>query len=208
MYKEILSFIKEANKSVEISDERLKVLEMAVNQIRNHFNDEQLPSLVFVCTHNSRRSQFSHIWAEVLAYHHGMNGHFTIQSAGTEKTACNPRTIASLDRAGFDIATQTTGENPVYHCRFAEDAPPVKLWSKTLDDEAISRPLISIMTCSHADENCPFVPGAVERIKLMYDDPKISDDTPDEEETYDERSMQIAAELFWIFSKLKADYSV
>ena len=51
------------------------------------------------------------------------------------------------------------------------------------------------MTCSNADQSCPMVEGMAERISLMYNDPKISDGTPQESDAYDERSLQIAAEM-------------
>ena len=58
------------------------------------------------------------------------------------------------------------------------------------------------MTCSDADENCPYIPKAEKRIPLRYDDPKSYDDTPIESEKYDERSLQIASEIFYVFSQI------
>lgn len=203
MYPELKKFIREAVKSQKPDESRMKEIRTAAEQISRYINQKPLPSLIFVCTHNSRRSQFSQIWAEVMQHYHGLEEEFYVQSAGTETTACNPRTVASLERAGFEIASRDIAENPVYHCRYDENAEPVRLWSKTLDDEVVKRPLIAVMTCSHADANCPLVPGALERVKLMYEDPKLSDDTSAEEQTYDERSMQIAAELHELFRLLK-----
>jgi len=59
------------------------------------------------------------------------------------------------------------------------------------------------MTCSDADENCPFIPGAELRLPLTYDDPKAADDTPQEAARYDERLRQIGRELFFALSLLK-----
>ena len=59
------------------------------------------------------------------------------------------------------------------------------------------------MTCSHADENCPFIPGAEKRIPVRYDDPKAFDNTPQQEEKYEERSNQIATEMLYVFSQIK-----
>jgi arsenate reductase (thioredoxin) len=61
----------------------------------------------------------------------------------------------------------------------------------------------AIMTCSQADKNCPFIPGASLRIAIPYDDPKDFDGTPQEEAKYDERTRQIAREIFYAFSQLK-----
>jgi len=62
----------------------------------------------------------------------------------------------------------------------------------------------AIMTCSQADEGCPFVPGAEKRIPITYDDPKEFDNTPQQSEKYKERSIQIASEMFYVFSKIKS----
>ena len=61
----------------------------------------------------------------------------------------------------------------------------------------------AVMTCSHADENCPFIPGAEERIALTFEDPKEFDGTPLQTTKYLERSMHIATELYYVFSKIK-----
>ncbi len=59
------------------------------------------------------------------------------------------------------------------------------------------------MTCSDADENCPFIPGAEFRLPLTYEDPKEADDTPYEESRYDERVRQIGVEMMYVFQQLK-----
>jgi len=59
------------------------------------------------------------------------------------------------------------------------------------------------MTCSQADEGCPFIAGAEKRIPITYDDPKVFDTTPLQEEKYAERSLQIAAELIYVFLNSK-----
>ena len=53
------------------------------------------------------------------------------------------------------------------------------------------------MTCSDADENCPFIPGAEMRLPLTYEDPKEADDKPEERAVYDERVRQIGREIFY-----------
>ena len=58
----------------------------------------------------------------------------------------------------------------------------------------------AVMTCSEADEACPIVFGATVRISLPYEDPKVADNTPEEEARYDERCRQIATEMFYVLS--------
>lgn len=60
------------------------------------------------------------------------------------------------------------------------------------------------MTCSDAERNCPFVPGAEKRIAITYDDPKAFDGTESQAAKYVERATQIATELFYVFSQLNA----
>jgi protein-tyrosine phosphatase/arsenate reductase len=59
------------------------------------------------------------------------------------------------------------------------------------------------MTCSDADENCPFIPGVELRIGSTYEDPKAYDGTDLQNEKYIERSLQIARECLYVFSKLR-----
>lgn len=155
--------------------------------------------LVFICTHNSRRSHLTQIWATVAAAVHGVPA--ACYSGGTEVTAFNPRAVAALERAGFDI-TNPGGDNPHYIVRFATDAPGIVCFSKTYDDDTNpTSGFCAVMTCDDADKNCPFIPGAT-RIPVRYEDPKVSDGTPEESVRYDERTRQIAAEMFYVMHKV------
>ena len=61
----------------------------------------------------------------------------------------------------------------------------------------------AIMTCSQADGGCPFIAGAEKRIPITFEDPKAFDNTPQQKEKYEERSFQIATEMFYVFSQIK-----
>ena len=159
-----------------------------------------IPQLNFICTHNSRRSQLSQVWANVVADFYGYN--VNCYSGGTEITACNERTIASFERMGFTLLNPG-GENPHYELSYHENKTPIVLFSKIYNDFPNPKNnFAAVMTCSHADKNCPFIPGSDKRIALPYEDPKAADDTPKEAETYDERSLQIAAEMKYVFCDL------
>lgn len=152
--------------------------------------------LNFICTHNSRRSHLAQIWAAVAAAHYGLDRVQTF-SGGTEATALNPRAVAALERAGFRIECPA-GDNPRYRVSFSDNAPPLVCFSKTYDHPDNPRSqFAAIMTCSDADENCPFIPGVALRLPLTYDDPKAADGTPQEAARYDERVRQIGRELFF-----------
>ena len=62
----------------------------------------------------------------------------------------------------------------------------------------------AIMTCSQADGGCPFIAGAEKRIPITFEDPKAFDNTPQQAEKYTERSLQIATELFYVFSQINS----
>ena len=61
-----------------------------------------------------------------------------------------------------------------------------------------------MMTCSHADENCPLVIGAAARISITYDDPKEFDGTAEEEVKYQERVHEIGREILYAFANVNA----
>ena len=143
------------------------------------------------------------VWAAVAAHYFGM-GYVRTYSGGTEVTAFNPRALAALERAGFRIE-DPGGENPHYLIHFAplaiETASPLECWSKTYDDpDNPGSAFAAVMTCSQADADCPFIPGASSRISLPYDDPKEADGTRGEAERYDERLRQIGRELFFVMA--------
>jgi hypothetical protein len=59
------------------------------------------------------------------------------------------------------------------------------------------------MVCSDADQACPIVYGAEERISLPFEDPKAYDGTADEIEEYDKTCRLIATEMFYVMSLVK-----
>lgn len=184
-----------------IPPSRREILEELVQYIQHKLDRGEPVNLNFICTHNSRRSQLSQIWAKVAAAYHGIR--VKTFSGGTEATAFNERAVASIKRSGFAVSASGEG-NPVYTVSFADDCQPLRCFSKRFDDPENQVPhFAAIMTCSDADENCPFIPGAEKRIPVRYDDPKAFDGTPGEAGKYDERSMQIAAEMFYVFSRVK-----
>ena len=184
-----------------LSEERKTVLTELINYIQQQRNAGKEVHLNFICTHNSRRSQFSQIWAQTAAYYYGVNAQ--CYSGGVEVTAFNERAVESIKRSGFKVEKSGEG-NPKYAVYFANDASPLLAYSKIYDDTANAKiGFAAIMTCAHADDNCPYIPGADKRIPIRYNDPKAFDDTPLEALKYDERSKEIANELFYTFSQIK-----
>lgn len=186
----------------EIPDERKAKLEEIAAYVRQQKADGESAQLTFICTHNSRRSHMSQVWAMTAAYHYGIGDQFRSYSGGTEATAFNENAIAALERAGFQIYNPG-GENPHVMVSAGNQIPEMECFSKTYDD--IINPasdFAAVMTCSDADKNCPIVPGAEERFSIPYEDPKVSDGTPEEASTYDERCAQIGREIFYLMSQI------
>ena len=158
--------------------------------------------LTFICTHNSRRSHFGQVWAQVAAHHHGIDSLVTTYSGGTEATAMNPRAVAALRRAGLDVHPALLSENPKYAVHYAPNREPMVCFSKVYGD-AETNPTSgfgAVMTCSQADKGCPLVYGSAARFSTPYVDPKVSDGTPDEIKTYDERCAEIARDMLYAMS--------
>jgi len=182
---------------IPIPDNRKLILDKFKDYIQNKLEIGETPRLNFICTHNSRRSQFSQIWAQTAAAFFAID--VECFSGGVELTAFNERAVASILRCGFKVEKE--GEiNPKYSVYYDTKSKPIVAFSKLFDDTP--SPFAAVMTCAHADENCPFIPAAECRIPVRYDDPKAFDDTALEAEKYDERSIQIASEMFYVFRNL------
>lgn len=161
--------------------------------------------LVFICTHNSRRSQLAQVWAATAASFHGLP--VRCWSAGTEVTEVAPPVIDALEHAGFRIDgaggfedLQGFPRQNEFIVNWGDAIESVVLYSKSIDDpDNPTGGFAAIMVCSDADENCPFVPGADQRFSLPYRDPKTADGSDQEERIYRRRSEEIAREMFRLF---------
>jgi protein-tyrosine phosphatase/arsenate reductase len=182
--------------------ERKILLETISVYIADKLKDRQPVRLVYICTHNSRRSHFGQVWAKIAADHYGLKNISTF-SGGTEATAFHINALNALKRTGLVIRQMTEGKNPAYQVFHDEKLEPSLCFSKVYNDVTNPNQAFAvIMTCSDAEENCPFIPGAELRTGTTYDDPKIFDGTPLQDEKYDERCRQIAREIFYVFSKV------
>jgi hypothetical protein len=186
-----------------IEPSRKTELQRAAAFIRQRMEQGKSADLTFVCTANSRRSHLAQIWAQTAAAYYGLPN-VTTYSGGTEVAACNIRTIRALRRAGFSIVQSTGGINPVYLAQYSETRPAVKMYSKVYSaEENPQKEFAALFCCDQAAESCPVVKGAGLRLPIPYVDPKASDNSPAEEATYDERSRQIAREMFYLMSAVK-----
>ncbi|HTF21289.1 MAG TPA: hypothetical protein VK658_24600 [Chryseolinea sp.] len=204
IYSPIIKHLDQYQKEFDrIPEDRRKALKRLALFIEEKRNSGGKAELIFICTHNSRRSHIAQIWAQTAAAYYSISGVVTY-SGGTEATAFNPRAVKAMSDIGFKIIDTTGGENPLYEIRFADDTPAIKAFSKKYDsDKNPKQGFGAIMTCSQADQNCPVVLGAALRIATPYDDPKDFDGTPQESEKYTERTHEIGRDILYAFSLVK-----
>lgn len=190
--------------SVEtISEERKKILQPLVDFIQKKVANKEEIRINFICTHNSRRSLMAQIWAQTLAFHFNLKNIYCY-SGGTEATAVFSEVIETMQSSGFEVEAISKGKNPVYSIKYAANEPPIIGFSKEFDIDFNPRSsFAAVMTCSHAEENCPFIAGAEKRVPIPYDDPKLFDNSPQKAEKYSERSRQIATELLYVFAQIE-----
>ena len=200
IFPALLEKIQEV-KELQIPAQRKEILQPLIEFIQRKKNNGKPVRLNFICTHNSRRSQLAQVWARAISSYYEIET--ACFSGGTEETAFFKNAIEALKRAGFQINSEK-GENPKVEVRFSENEESLFCYSKVFDaPENPSDNFAAVMTCSHADENCPFIPGADARVALDYADPKEFDNSPLAAQKYDERSNQIASEMIYVFENIK-----
>lgn len=202
MFKNIEEHIEIIAK-MPVSEERKLILQPLAEYIQKKVEADERINLNFICTHNSRRSHLSQIWAQVMAEHFNIQNVYCY-SGGTEATAMFPKVAETLQSQGMEIQKLCDTENPVYAVKYAENAHPVICFSKKYDDafNPVSG-FAAVMTCSNADAGCPFIAGAEKRVAVKFEDPKSSDGTHEMDRTYYERSLEIAAEMYYVMSLIR-----
>lgn len=101
--------------------------------------------VLFLCTHNSARSQMAEGWLRHLA-----GDRFDAYSAGTEATRVRPLAVRAMAEVGIDISRHE---------------------SKTLE-RYVPEPWDYVITvCDDANESCPYFPGGKRRLHWSFPDP-------------------------------------
>ncbi len=159
--------------------------------------------LTVICTHNSRRSHMGQLWLKAAAAFYNI-GQVETFSGGTEATAFNPRAVAAMQKAGFELKKLDETDNPKYEASMGPTFEKLVLFSKKYSHTANpSSNFAAIMVCTEADAACPLVAGADGRYAIPYEDPKSFDGTDTETQAYDERSRQIAREMFFLMKEAR-----
>lgn len=185
-----------------ISESRKLLLQKIAVYVQKQINLQQNVNLVYICTHNSRRSHFGQIAAAIASEYYNLPN-VVSYSGGTEVTAFNENAIKAVEQFGFLINKLSDGKNPRYEVVLSKEKS-IFCFSKKYDDgENPTRHFAAIMVCTDAEQNCPFVAGADVRIATPYNDPKEFDNTPQQEAAYSERFQQILLETLYAFSLVK-----
>lgn len=201
LFKGIAKFISQLETN-SIPKDRRDILDKLIDYIQSKRAKGLRINLNFICTHNSRRSHLAQVWAQTMACHFKIDN-INCYSGGTESTAVYSSVIETLKNTGFEIKKLSEGKNPIYCIKFSDNEYPVIAYSKKFEDDFNPKShFAAVMTCSQADDGCPFVAGSEFRIPITYQDPKEFDNSPEEYEKYLERSFQIANEMFYLFSKI------
>jgi len=105
--------------------------------------------VLFICVHNSARSQMAETWLNALA-----GDRFAAESAGLDPTTVNPLVVEVMKEEGFDLASRST--------RSAFDLYK----AGQLYDYVIT-------VCDAASEKqCPVFPGVTKRLHWGFEDPE------------------------------------
>lgn len=201
MYPLLKNTVNELKNSfTEIPSERKILLDDIAEKLGNWLKNRNEAPLIYICTHNSRRSQMAQIWMWLALKEAGLT-HISVWSGGTEATAFHPNAQKAMSSAGFLI--HDIGGQKVTVLSSDHDDPLVCDSALFTDFTKKLPEFAAIMTCDDADHNCPFVPGASLRISQTYTDPKWSDNSDETEKVYFTTSLMIGREQFYITQQLQ-----
>lgn len=188
----------------KIPGERKELLEELGEYILEKSTQKSGSQLLFICTLNSRRSQFAQVWAQAAAYHYKLKKVSTF-SGGESETAINFRILEALRKAGFEItASEVYSQNPVYLLSMGRRYPDVFIFSKKYDYWNNPDMNYASIICSNDLYEVNFQPsGADETIYLPYEDIQIFDSSSNSYLRNDEICRQIAREMFYLMDYVK-----
>lgn len=205
----MIDILKQTSESLSkdfeaILEDRKALLDELAIYIKGKLTSRTDVNLIFICTHNSRRSHMAQIWAQAAATFYNVPKIRTF-SGGTQKTAFNLNAVNALKKAGFNIKALTEKSNPKYRVQISKEVEPLICFSKKYNHKSNPQQnFVAIMTCSDADASCPVVTGAEYRTTIKYEDPKAFDGTENAARAYEERSRQIGTEMLYVFNKVAA----
>ena len=187
---------------MKVSNKRAIVLNEIVNYINKKRSENKISKLNFICTHNSRRSQFCQFWATFFSNYYNIR--CEAYSGGTVETEVYKSVVNNIRDYGFNISFKECN-NPIYSIKF-KNLNLGNYFSKFYHDFENPKNEFAAMTCSDAEKNCPFVEGSEVKFSLPYEDPKKYDTSKTEKNNYKNTSEKIASEMNYLFYKLNAKH--
>ncbi len=201
LFQKLLTQINNIDEK-SVIEQRKIILQPLIDYINLKHNNREEVRLNFICTHNSRRSHLAQVWAQTIAQYFNLRQVFCY-SGGTESTSIYIAAVKALKQFGFEIDVIADNDNPVYSIKYSLNQSPIIGFSKCFNHPFNPKTdFAAILTCSDADEGCPFIEGADVRIPMTFEDPKAYDNTNLQSEKYIQRGLQIATELKYVFSKV------
>ena len=204
MSKTLKEYIKNILKNIDMGIEKNrkdKIVKLAQIIKKNH-EQQNIVKITFICTHNSRRSQFSQVWAYISALYFKLD-FLEFYSGATEVDSVNLNVINALSNSGLKIE-KTHKDKAIYLLKSLKKDKGISLYSKLYNSKLNpSKHFIAIMTCSDADQMCPVIKGAEKKVSLPYSDPRGADNTVLEKEVYNQTCSIIAKEMFYLMKQVK-----
>src|SRR5690606_37981806 len=121
MYQKLIEFINNKIDVHSISEERKTTLQPLIDFVQQKASNGQDINLNFICTHNSRRSHLSQVWAQIASTHFNISNVYCY-SGGTEETALFPKVAETLTEQGFNIFKIADTNNPFYAIKYSDNA--------------------------------------------------------------------------------------
>ena len=186
--------------NIEVSSKRAFLINEIVNYIYKKTSENKIPKLNFICTHNSRRSQFCQFWASFFSKYYNIK--CEVYSGGTVETEVHKSVLNNIIDYGFNISFKECN-NPIYSIKFKNQNLGNYFSKFYYNFENPKNEFAAIMTCTDAENNCPLVEGSEIKFSLPYEDPKKYDKSKNEKNEYKKTSETIASEMNYLFKKIK-----
>ena len=186
--------------NIEVSNKRVFLINEIVNYIYKKTSENKIPKLNFICTHNSRRSQFCQFWASFFSNYYNIK--CEVYSGGTVETEVHKSVLNNISDYGFNIIFKECN-NPTYSIKFKNQNLGNYFSKFYYNFENPKNEFAAIMTCTDAENNCPVVEGSEIKFSLPYEDPKKYDKSKSEKNEYKKTSESIASEMNYLFKTIK-----
>ncbi|WP_417871925.1 hypothetical protein [Winogradskyella sp.] len=184
-------------------DRKSMIVRMAKSMYEIAAGDFANIQLNFICTHNATSSQFAQVWAYYAAHYFDLP--ISSYSGGTRVSSFHRSTVRALQEAGFQFnILHFDHQNPTYAINFNRTTRSLLGFSKRYDNPINKGAYFAITTCSDNETGELYIPKAIERFHLEFDDPTKHNLKESKKVAYLKTSKSIAAEVYLLFETLQA----